>query len=256
MITNRTYGMDADVISYNARIVAGGNQSLSMQSLRQLNQFVISIKKMGLWYNMVFWPLRANQNAGTGLTAYSLGGLGTYNGTLVNNPRWGIDGVTTTSAASSTITTNTPNDLLFSKGTIGYIAKFETTYNSPYFHYWFPMAWQFIGFTGGILLQPTIQGGTNNVLTTIDSPNPSPTLFEFKAFSFGASSIIGNRNGVTANSTTRTQTPSSISTAHTLLNGNSTMSFGLAFNTDLTNAQMVLFYSLYKTTLGQDLALP
>jgi hypothetical protein len=118
------------------------------------------------------------------------------------------------------------------------------------------MAWQFIGFTGGILLQPTIQGGTNNVLTTIDSPNPSTTIFEFKAFSFGSSSIIANRNGTTTNSTTRTQTPSSISTAHTLLNGNSTMSFGLAFNTDLTNVQMVLFYSLYKTTLGQDLGLP
>ena len=33
MITNRTYGIDNDVLAYNARIVAGGNQSLSMQSL-------------------------------------------------------------------------------------------------------------------------------------------------------------------------------------------------------------------------------
>ena len=86
MITNRTYGMDADVIAYNARIVAGGNQSLSMQSLRQLNQFVISIKKIGLWHNIVCWPLRANQNADAGAIAYSLGGLGIYNGTIYNSP--------------------------------------------------------------------------------------------------------------------------------------------------------------------------
>jgi hypothetical protein len=92
MITNRTYGIDADVISYNARIVAGGNQSLSMQSLRQLNQFVISIKKMKLWNNMVCWPLRANQNAGSGTTAYSLGGLGTYDGTISTTPIWDING--------------------------------------------------------------------------------------------------------------------------------------------------------------------
>ena len=92
MITNRTYGMDADVISYNARIIAGGNESLSMQSLRQLNQFVISIKKMKLWNNIVCWPLRANQNAGSGTTAYSLGGLGTYDGTISTTPIWDING--------------------------------------------------------------------------------------------------------------------------------------------------------------------
>ena len=93
MITNRTYGMDNDVISYNARIVAGGNQSLSMQSLRQLNQFVISIKKMGLWHNMICWPLKANQNAGSGIIAYSLGGLGILNGTLISSPTWGPTGI-------------------------------------------------------------------------------------------------------------------------------------------------------------------
>jgi hypothetical protein len=69
MITNRTYGIDNDVLAYNARIVAAGNQSLSFSALRDLNQFVISIKKIGLWHNMICWPLRANQNAGIGSTA-------------------------------------------------------------------------------------------------------------------------------------------------------------------------------------------
>jgi hypothetical protein len=54
---------------------------------------VIGMKTLGLYNSMVCWPLRSTQNAGTGSTAYSLGGLGTYNGTLVNGPTWGADGV-------------------------------------------------------------------------------------------------------------------------------------------------------------------
>jgi hypothetical protein len=58
-----------------------------------LNFFVKGIKRLGLWDDMVCWPLRSAQNAGTGSTAYSLGGLGTYNGTLINGPTWGEDGI-------------------------------------------------------------------------------------------------------------------------------------------------------------------
>jgi hypothetical protein len=57
-----------------------------------LNAFVKGIKALGLWDSMVCWPLRSTQNAGTGTTVYSLGGLGTFNGTLVNGPTWGTDG--------------------------------------------------------------------------------------------------------------------------------------------------------------------
>jgi hypothetical protein len=59
-----------------------------------INHFVKGIRALGLWDDMVCWPLRSAQNAGTGSTAYSLGGLGTYNGTLVNGPTWGADGLT------------------------------------------------------------------------------------------------------------------------------------------------------------------
>jgi hypothetical protein len=43
----------------------------------QINSFVKGIKDLGLWSSMVCWPLRSSQNAGTGTTAYSLGGYGT-----------------------------------------------------------------------------------------------------------------------------------------------------------------------------------
>jgi hypothetical protein len=71
-----------------------------------INHFVKGVKRLGLYSSMVCWPLRSSQNAGTGTTAYSLGGLGTYNGTLVNGPTWGADGVTFSAASSQQISTN------------------------------------------------------------------------------------------------------------------------------------------------------
>jgi hypothetical protein len=71
-----------------------------------INYFVKGIKRLGLWDDMVCWPLRSAQNAGTGSTAYSLGGLGNYNGTLVNGPTWGVDGVNFTDDSNQSIDTN------------------------------------------------------------------------------------------------------------------------------------------------------
>jgi hypothetical protein len=80
-------GYDADATAFAA---ASGATDVS-----NLSAFVKGVKELGLWSNMVCWPLRSSQNAGTGTTAYSLGGLGTYNGTLTNGPTWGTDGLTT-----------------------------------------------------------------------------------------------------------------------------------------------------------------
>jgi hypothetical protein len=61
---------------------------------RLIYQFTEGMYDLGLWDSMICWPLRSEQNAGTGTTAYSLGGLGTFDGTLVNGPTWGVDGIT------------------------------------------------------------------------------------------------------------------------------------------------------------------
>jgi hypothetical protein len=64
----------------------------------QIRDFAAGVNALGLWNSMVCWPLRSTQNAGTGTTAYSLGGLGTHNMTLVGGPTWGSDGLTMTTA--------------------------------------------------------------------------------------------------------------------------------------------------------------
>ena len=60
---------------------------------KQIRDFSAGVNDLGLWNSMVCWPLRSSQNYGSGTTAFSLGGLGTYNGTLVGGPTWEANGV-------------------------------------------------------------------------------------------------------------------------------------------------------------------
>ena len=89
----RTYGLDIDSIRYAQRVKSGSGTTILPEPLKQINKFVIGVKKLGLWNSMVCWPMRGIHNAGTGSTVYSLGGLGTYNGTMVNSPTWSQYGV-------------------------------------------------------------------------------------------------------------------------------------------------------------------
>ena len=92
MPRTRTYGLDVDTIAYAARVKAGSGVTILPEPLKQLNKFIVGIKKLGLWSSMVCWPMRSVHNAGRGSTVYSLGGLGTFNGTLQNSPVWNSDG--------------------------------------------------------------------------------------------------------------------------------------------------------------------
>jgi hypothetical protein len=89
---------DPDAAAFCARSGASDRAAVSA--------FVRGVKDLGLWESMVCWPLRSEQNAGTGTTAYSLGGLGTFNGTLVDGPVWGVDGVDINAAISPTPSIN------------------------------------------------------------------------------------------------------------------------------------------------------
>ena len=74
---------------------------------KQIRDFSAGVNDLGLWNSMVCWPLRSSQNYGSGTTAFSLGGLGTFNGTLTNGPSWGADGVAFTSAGAQYMTATT-----------------------------------------------------------------------------------------------------------------------------------------------------
>jgi hypothetical protein len=73
MITNRTYGIDPDVIAYQARLRAGGVQALNPNALRKLNQFVIGLKKLNVWGLITdIWLTGSEYNAISGTTIYGL----------------------------------------------------------------------------------------------------------------------------------------------------------------------------------------
>jgi len=269
MITNRTYGMDSDVLAYNARIVAGGNQSLSMQTLRQLNQFVISIKKMKLWYNMVCWPLRANQNAGTGLTAYSLGGLTKPNGTLTNGPIWANNGIIFDGTNDYISITNFVNSYL---GTLFYSANhLSMTSSSPT-----PTSQKAMYFYGNEIGKA--EAASFGVeATSLNSPFPtvgrSTTISNFGAgiqytaaavFNPTTSSMARFYNGglkeISSSVTYPTSSTAEANIGTRYSGGNSsfngTISIAIYFNAALSDADIASIHFFYKTTLGQDLGLP
>ena len=96
-------GYDADAAAYFDR--AGVTDTTAKV---QINAFVKGVKDLGLYNNMVSWPLRSAQNAGTGLIAYSLGGLGTFDGTFAGAtlPTWETNGVNFTNDTPAKITTS------------------------------------------------------------------------------------------------------------------------------------------------------
>ena len=49
---------------------------------------------------MVCWPLRSTQNTATGDTMFSLGGMGSFSGTMINGPVRGADGMTFATSTS------------------------------------------------------------------------------------------------------------------------------------------------------------
>lgn len=103
--------LDPRTAAYADRVYDGAGVAPAMLGRAQVAAFVQNSVVIQLWPNMVCWPLRSSQNAGTGSTAYSLGGLGTYNGTLVNGPTWGADGMTFVATSTQYISTDYFNSL-------------------------------------------------------------------------------------------------------------------------------------------------
>jgi len=87
-------GFDADAAAYFDR--AGVTDATAKS---QINAFVKGIKELSLYNNMVCWPSRSAQNAGTGNTIYSLGGLGTFNATKTAGITWNANGLRATTAS-------------------------------------------------------------------------------------------------------------------------------------------------------------
>jgi hypothetical protein len=236
-------GFDADAAAYF--ITAGVTDATAKQ---QISDFVVGIKALGFYNNMVCWPLRSAQNAGTGTTAYSLGGLGTYNGTLTNGPTWTADGVTidnTNDFISTSFSVNQPDSIFavyYSNTALGSINAVDGTSSRQALNVAIPAFIQCFAGTG--------IGGTG---TSVASMSYHCGVFN------GANSIV-------------IQNSTQLATGNAGSNGINTLQIGTfiagagqlngvvacvgAISSALTKAQSDSIYSLYKTTMGSGLGLP
>jgi hypothetical protein len=263
-------GFDADAVAYFVR--AGVTDATAKG---QINAFVKGVKALDLYNSMACWPLRSAQNAGTGTTAYSLGGLGTLNGTLVNSPSWTTDGIDHTAASSQT--TSFPVDLVsygatgFSlyfvgkpkTGTQGFSMIFGqeggTAVNSNGMIRLGATATAQIqinvNYTGGLATRTISANAVNTFNSFGATVSPSSVGLVFNAStSFSAPSGTYNsiNEGVTDTLLTASRGPFTISKIYADL----ISSFGLFTTSSLNASQFSSLISLYKTTLGTGLGLP
>ena len=270
MISNRTYGMDNDVISYNARIVAGGNQSLSMQSLRQLNQFIKEIKKIGIWDDMVCWPMRQSHNAGSGTTVYSLGGFAksTFNGSIINNGTWTPNGILLNPNLSSSIDVSNfiINDLIKGPNFIAFFTPIGTAINAS--AEYFAMRYSSVdsviyghrgvGSTNSVMLNyygsDAIRNASPSFIPTTSILNV-PNYIAYSRLNVSITTILDTtRFGATsplASSNTRIS-PSTLSiTTRTNATSTTLFDFVAIFNSYDSYSNRELLKNIFKKTLGQ-----
>ena len=251
-------GFDADAAAY---FVTAGVTDATAKS--QINAFVVGVKGLGLYNNMVCWPLRSSQNAGTGTTAYSLGGLGTYNGTLTNGPTWGADGVIFDgvndyiSASTSVSTNNTGTNfycgihatmtgsqkgLHVNKIEIGRAESASFGIEATHLSAPFPTVGRSTAISGF---------GSGVRYTTTGVYIPSSTIMS--RFYNGASKEI-NSAAVYGIFATEVVLIGARTITSNFFNG--TISIAAYFNSALSDANVLALHTLYKTTLGAGLGLP
>lgn len=211
----------------------------------QINNFVVEIKTLGLWNSFVCWPLISSQNAGTGVTAYSLGGLGNYNGTLNNGPVWEANGVnmeTATRNISTGLAINQPFTIFavfrtFATNGAGTTQRFY----GPNLQGSLTKA----SGSGASAIVNASAGVTSAVLSS--SPN---TFYGTQVEHNGASSTASVNGGVEATYNLGTSNNPGFIIGDTSTRGGFT-----SFVAVITASNPPLIYSTYKNTLGQNLPL-
>jgi hypothetical protein len=254
-------GYDADATAFAA---ASGATDVAA-----LSAFVKGVKELGLWSNMVCWPLRSSQNAGTGTTAYSLGGLGTFNGTLVGGPTWGVNALDFTVNSSRMDTAVTlpiaPVALMVVRQ-----AQQAQSNNSGVF------------LTAGVNVSGRQFAFSNSASTTTQNYQAWHSAWANPALNTGLNITGSTRTDreynawrILSSSTARfsrnsTQSGSNVTVTgwdtsspaftkfgyYPLAGADDTLSFMAHFTAAIDNTTDAAFYTLYKQTLGQGLSLP
>jgi hypothetical protein len=230
----------------------------------QINEFVRGVKSLGLWNSMVCWPLRSTQNAGTGTTAHSLGGLGIFNGTLINGPTWGANGLTNSATGyvqapvpfvsthsllavyNQSSTTGTQTPIMLGDATNALSGDRRSNFRTDNVTFLFngttfvsyafgPASLNAFRVAGiGVVSQGSLLGYNNSATTTLST---------------NAANISG---GSPVSNVSMMATAFVSSSQHFV----GTVAFGAVVHEQLSSGSYSNFYELYKATLGTGLGLP
>lgn len=94
-VLNPNITWDLDAYAYMLRV---GINGISDADKIRINDFIKGSKTLGVWNNMICWPMRSGQNKGSGLSVASFGGYGIYDGilegaTASSLPTWSSNGI-------------------------------------------------------------------------------------------------------------------------------------------------------------------
>jgi hypothetical protein len=260
---------DADAVSYFAR--AGVTDATAKA---QINAFVKGAKDLGIYNNMICWPMRSTQNIGSGNTVYSLGGKQISNATKVGGT-WGTDGIFFSGSTQymTSDVANIPKDLttfISAKGNGSTYANFpviggvydpagastgqlalsqnDVHANATNFQIAGPAIYAFT---------PQLANGLSGSSSFVALSGSYKQGSVFNARNVGASSVVTQASFPTETSLTLTKMClNGRYDAGIVALGNPMTSSFYAFITPNCDSIISSFYTLYKTTLGTGLGLP
>ena len=253
-------GYDADAAAYFDR--AGVTDTTAKI---QINAFVKGMKDLSLYNGMICWPLRSTQNAGTGTTAYSLGGLENPNASLVNSPTWGADGITTNGTSSYVISTLT-NVPAFSysvfnvckyvgavNGFLGAVANSSQSFAAAGMHTFYTFAGTQNNFYNSTPAQAALTLG--NAIGTSGMSANLACYTSTGGLAYNGSQTLTNTFTKGGSAPNRVIIGGRLGSGTAEVFAQSQHAVIIMFSSDIS-ASSSAFYSLYKTTLGTGLGLP
>jgi hypothetical protein len=250
------YQLDNDTKKYIKRLNYNGIKTPS--DIYSVDQFIRGLKDMGIWKNIACWTFRANQNAGSGVTAYSFGNLGSYNGTLTGSPIpiWTANGLVAQST-NSFVQTNLAITLS-SIGEFSMIGVGSMPSGSPARLLGANTAMTYIYGISGATSNYSFYDFVNNLsITNSADQRIINWVCLTKNTNLNTTGYVNNGSGYDQTLASLRSTSDNLA----FFGSSGTADKGVypffAFlNIQLSSAQNSQLYSLYKTTAGKGLVLP
>jgi len=247
-------------------------KELAGTDVNDVDNFIKGLKQLNLWQNIVCWPMRSIHNIGTGSRVLSMGGLGTFDATLLNSATWSNDGVNRVTAGGDLFSTPI-RELGVAPISHGAVLKNATDLGNN-FGYWFTAAINVSGRQFSIGNSAALT--TQQLFSWVNLWPPSAfaprapvndishTRTSRHYFSIRLTTGLTGRFTLNRSQVNQAQAPNNWNTSNprfvrfgaynTALN--LTASFVFLSNSLVTDAQDSAMYLLLKQTIGKGLGLP